>query len=529
MSIENGTVPQDNCQHFNEEYLMSSIKIKKDTSLRKAILQAAITGKLNSDVEGETETGKQLLDRIIEERKKMSHGLDFANAKSGKRKSKKETALAGSNPCDIPEDEIPFEIPENWCWCRLGEIIDLLSGRDLEPSEYNSLSKGIPYMTGASNFENEKLIINRWTDKPATISRLGDLLITCKGTIGELAINHVGDIHIARQIMAIQNTDFISLSFLKFFLISRVDKIQRQAKSMIPGISREDMLGFLFPLPPLAVQNAIVAKLEEVLPLVDAYENAVLQKEELKNALPDTLKKAILQEAIQGKLTEEWRIEMLKQVQHDGRTEETGKQLLDRIIEERKKMSHGLDFANAKSGKRKSKKETALAGSNPCDIPEDEIPFEIPESWCWCRIEDITTFIGGKNNQIQAKEILKEGKIPVVSQGQSLIDGYSNETQKVINNIPVIMFGDHTRNVKYIDFPFVIGADGTKFLKPILCNEKYIYYLVYFIAQNLRNRGYARHYSLLKEEYLPLPPLAEQKKIVEIIEQMLPLCEKLGG
>jgi type I restriction enzyme S subunit len=170
MSIENGTVPQDNCQHFNEEYLMSSIKIKKDTSLRKAILQAAITGQLISDVEGETETGKQLLDRIIEERKnKLSHGLDFANAKSGKRKSKKETALAGSNPCDIPEDEIPFEIPENWCWCRLGEIIDLLSGRDLEPSEYNSLSKGIPYMTGASNFESALLL--SYTSVPASSYR----------------------------------------------------------------------------------------------------------------------------------------------------------------------------------------------------------------------------------------------------------------------------------------------------------------------------------------------------------------------
>ena len=87
---------------FNEKYLMSSTKIRKDTSLRKAILQAAITGQLISDVEGATETGKQLLDRIIEERKKMSHGLDFANAKSGKRKSKKETALVVSNPCDIP-------------------------------------------------------------------------------------------------------------------------------------------------------------------------------------------------------------------------------------------------------------------------------------------------------------------------------------------------------------------------------------------------------------------------------------------
>ena len=129
----------------------------------------------------------------------------------------------------------------------------------------------------------------------------------------------------------------------------------------MPRLGTTDGKKALFPLPPLAVQNAIVAKLEEVLPLVDAYENAVLKKEELKNALPDKVKKAILQEAIQGKLTEEWR--------KTATIEETGKQLLDRIIEERKKMSHGLDFANAKSGKRKSKKETALAVSNPCDIP----------------------------------------------------------------------------------------------------------------------------------------------------------------
>ena len=94
--------------------------------------------------------------------------------------------------------------------------------------------------------------------------------------------------------------------------------------------------------------------------------------------------------------------------------------------------------------------------------------------------------------------------------------------------MPVIVFGDHTRVVKYIDFPFVIGADGTKFLKPIICNEHYIYYLILFISIKLRNRGYARHYSLLKEEWLPLPPLAEQKRIVSAIEKLLPLCEKLG-
>ena len=68
-------------------------------------------------------------------RKKMSHGLDFANAKSGKKKSKKETALAGSNPCDIPEDQIPFEIPENWCWCRLGDVCDAQLGKTLDKSK----------------------------------------------------------------------------------------------------------------------------------------------------------------------------------------------------------------------------------------------------------------------------------------------------------------------------------------------------------------------------------------------------------
>lgn len=111
------------------------------------------------------------------------------------------------------------------------------------------------------------IIINRGTGKPVTISCLGDLLITCKGTIGELAFNHVGDVHIARQIMAIRKTDYINLKFLKFFLMSRVDEIQKQAISMISGISREDMLGFYFPLPPLEEQEEIVKKVEELLPL----------------------------------------------------------------------------------------------------------------------------------------------------------------------------------------------------------------------------------------------------------------------
>ena len=161
-------------------------------------------------------------------------------------------------------------------------------------------------------------------------------------------------------------------------------------------------------------------------------------------------------------------------------------------------------------------------------IEEDEIPFEIPMGWEWVKIEDITIPIGNKTNQIQSKEVLKEGKVPVVSQGKELIDGYSNEIDKTITESPLIMFGDHTRNVKYIDFPFVIGADGTKFFKPILCDARFLYYLIFYIASKLRDRGYARHYSLLKEEPLPLPPLAEQRRIVAKIEELMPLVERYG-
>ena len=495
-------------------------KIKKDTNLRKAILQSAITGQLISNVEGETKTGKELLDKIIEERNAKLLA-DWEEAKKKNPKAKKPAPIVAS---EITEDEIPFEIPKSWCWCRLGNVGDWKAGSTPSRSNPEFYNGNIPWLKTGDLTDDFVDIIPECISEIALkscsmrLNPVGSVLIAMYGaTIGKLGILNI-EATTNQACCACITHEPISNKYMFYYLMSQKKALTEKAEGGAqPNISREKLVIYPFPLPPLAVQNAIVAKLEEVLPLVDAYENAVLQKEELKTALPDKVKKAILQEAIQGKLTKSWR--------KTTTIEESGKQLLDKIIEERNAKLLA-NWEEAKKKNPKAKKPTPIVAS---EITEDEIPFEIPENWCWCRIEDITTFIGGKNNQIQAKEILKEGKISVVSQGQSLIDGYSNETQKVINNIPVIMFGDHTRNVKYIDFPFVIGADGTKFLKPILCNEKYIYYLVYFIAQNLRNRGYARHYSLLKEEYLPLPPLAEQEKIVEIIEQMLPLCEKLGG
>ena len=145
------------------------------------------------------------------------------------------------------------------------------------------------------------------------------------------------------------------------------------------------------------------------------------------------------------------------------------------------------------------------------------------------RIHTISNPIGSKNNQIRSKEVLHIGKIPVVSQSKDLIDGYSNQTEKKINILPLVMFGDHTRNVKYIDFEFIIGADGTKFHQIIGCNPKYIFFWMQYAAETLRNRGYARHYSLLKEQYIPIPPLCEQGRIVDKLEELLPLFERYGN
>lgn len=137
----------------------------------------------------------------------------------------------------------------------------LISGRDLSPSEYNDNQDGIPYITVASNFRNGTIELVRWTSSPQVITKQGDLLLTCKGTVGELAFNDFGNAHIARQIMAIRNTYGLNVEYLSFCISFYIEEIKAVAKGLIPGISREDILNLILPIPPENYQRLVVSQI----------------------------------------------------------------------------------------------------------------------------------------------------------------------------------------------------------------------------------------------------------------------------
>ena len=517
-------------------------KIKKDTSLRKAILQAAITGQLVSNVDGETETGKQLLDRIIEERNKKLLA-EWEEKLKDNPKAKKPTPIVAS---EISEEEILFEIPENWCWVRGKNIFAPMES--IKPHGETFVYIDTDAVNNKLNIiDNPKNLFVK--DAPSRASRKlhnGDVLFSMVrpylkniAYVDEkysTAIASTG-FYVMTQI-GMYNSKFLFYAVLSPYVIDGLHQFMKGDNS--PSINTTDIDDFLFPLPPLAVQNAIVAKLEEVLPLVDAYENAVLQKEELKTALPDKVKKAILQEAIQGKLTEDWR--------KTATIEETGKQLLDIIIEERNAKLLA-EWEEAKKKNPKAKKPTLIVAS---EIDEEEIPFEVPDSWCWCRLGDLGTFINGDrgSNYPSKEKLSSNGEIPFVS-----AINFENTTLRKDNLLYVSQkqydllrsgklqkedFAICIRGSlgKFCFYPLEVGAIASSLVilrANEIINKKYLYYYLCsdFFYEEIKkfDNGTAQPNLAAGDLFkflFPIPSLAEQKRIVEIIDQMLPLCEKLG-
>ena len=242
-------------------------------ALRKSVLRQAVGGRLVPQDPAD-EPASELLARIRGERRRLVAEGELKFPKGGEsviftgsdgRRYEKRVDRKGheGEPVCI-EDEIPFEIPDSWEWTRLESLITLISGTDLAATRFNDRCQGIPYLTGASNFDNGNLTENRWTTTPTRISHEGDLLFTCKGTVGQMAINSFPEAHIARQIMAIVPTKQDMLAYIRVFLAAMVNQIQSAAKGVIPGIERDIILSALIPVPPLAEQHRIIARLDEL-------------------------------------------------------------------------------------------------------------------------------------------------------------------------------------------------------------------------------------------------------------------------
>lgn len=223
-------------------------------TLKSKIIDAGIQGKLTEQLP-EDGTAEELYQQIQQEK--------LALEKAGKIKKSKPLP-------PISEEEKPFDIPENWKWVKLGNAITLVSGTDFKPEDYNDAGIGMPYMTGASNIENDKLIINRWTPCPRNIAHEGELLLVCKGSgFGKLVICNVSEAHIARQFMSIRPYGGVDVNYVKAVMTNSFQIIKEAGKGLIPGVDRDTVLNIPLPLPPLSEQKRIVAKLEELLPLCE--------------------------------------------------------------------------------------------------------------------------------------------------------------------------------------------------------------------------------------------------------------------
>jgi len=503
--------------------------------LKNSILQWAIQGKLVPQ-DPHDEPASVLLEKIRQEKerlikeKKIKRDKNASIIYRGEDNSYYEKILATGEVKCIDE-EIPFEIPQGWEWCRLRDVIQLLSGRDLEPSMYNSSQKGIPYITGASNFNNENLIVNRWTQTPVTVSEEGDLLITCKGTIGTMAFNNIGSIHIARQIMAIHSKD-VDLHYLKLYLELNIGTLESQANSMIPGISREVVLNSLVPIPPLQEQIKIVDKCNSLMPLVSKYSIAQGKLNLLNNAIKIKLEKTILQEAIQGKL--------VPQIAEEG----TAQELLEQIKAEKQKL--------VKEGKLKKSalndsvifrgddnKYYEKIGKKCVDITE-EIPFPIPANWQWVRIRDVFQL----NPKNEAEDETLAAFIPMekISAGYksdftfdlvkwgNIKKGFTHFANGDVAFAKITPCFQNRKSAIFHDLPNGIGAGTTelKVLRPY-GNTIGRWYLLYFLESpyfidEATFKGTANQQRIvvgyLENKLFPLPPKEEQQRIVAQIEKL---------
>ena len=475
--------------------------------LKNSILQLAIQGKL-VEQRPEEGTAEEHFARIQQEKQRLI----------AEKKIKSEKPLP-----EITDDEKPFDIPESWKWVRFGTVISLVSGTDFKPEEYNDQGRGTVYITGASNLSENGVIISRWTETPRNFAYRGDILLVCKGSgYGKTVFCDVDEVHIARQIMAIKQMNSLNMSFTRYFLQANLIYLKAKGQGVIPGIDRASVLNVPFPLPPLAEQKRIVAKIEELLPYIDRYEQAWSKLEQFNSRFPEDMKKSLLQYAIQGKLVEQ-------------RPEEgTAEELFTQIQEEKQRLI----------AEKKIKKEKSLP-----EITEDEKPFDIPESWKWVRVGDIFAHNTGKAMNSTAKKVDKPGSVKRFiatstlywnsfdfSSVKEMFFSYDELERCTVTKGDLLMCegGAYYGRTAIWNYDYdICFQNHVHRLRPYQAVELlFFYHLFHFYkSMNMMNaKGTAMpglSSQTLHQMIVPLPPLSEQKRIVEKLEQLLPLCERL--
>ena len=409
---------------------------------------------------------------------------------------------------------------------RVGNICTTNIGLTFKPSEVQET--GIPIYK-ANNIKNgkistldlafvsEKTIIkeNEWLNK-------NDILMAVrsgsKQLVGKTAI--VGNLKMKTSFgafMSVIRPISVSSTFMNYFFQSSHFRSQLDDANTttIFQVTQKMLKETLLPLPPLAEQKRIVAQIERALKKVEIYAESYNRLEQLDKEFPDKLKKSILQYAMQGKLVEQ------------DPNDESVEVLLEKIRAEKQKL-----FEEGKIKKKDLEIPIVSQGDDNSYYLNNikiEIDFPRRSTWLLAPLEKIVTTISAKPYQIKQSEIVKEGKIPVVSQSKILVEGFSNNFSKILDyKTDVVIFGDHTRNLKIIDFPFVVGADGVKILSPICLSAKFLKYHLDYTLLFVRNRGYARHYSYLKSKIIGIPSVLEQKRIVAKIDLLFQKVSQLS-
>lgn len=430
-----------------------------------------------------------------------------------------------ANALDRNREDIPFEIPDTWCWCYLEDIATLHNGRAYKKPEMLKNGK-YPLLRVGNLFTSDTWYYSDMELEPEKYCDNGDLLYAWSASFGPHIWNG-GKVIYHYHIWKVELRHPQMRDYMYWALAAQTDAIKRRGHGLtMIHITKAGTEKMLIPVPQIAEQKRIVAKIEELLPYIDRYEKAWNRLEDLNKRFPADMQKSILQMAIQGKLVEQ-------------RPEEgTAEELYKQIQKEKKKL--------IKEGK--IKKEKTLP-----EITEDEIPFDIPDSWKWVRLSQLFSVLNGdRGKNYPAKSTLSHEGIPFISalnlDGKSVIEDdnllrLSEQQYERLGNgklirddIVVCIRGSLGKHGRY---PFDKGAIASSlvilraFTNDDILAEFLMMYLdtpLFFSEIRRYDNGTAQPNLAAKslEQFLvPLPPLAEQKRIVAKLEEILPMCDKL--